>query len=1460
MNRSHRPHAMPARFVRRALTQAILATCLLPAATLPAAAKFKDIAPEADANVSESAPTSNYGGDTKLVIQSGDGTALNKRAWLRFDLAGRLPPGATVTAAKLRLYVFNPDQLGDPLTLRAFGQDNDSWTETGITWSNQPLIGADDTPGAGNTASTHAMEPFQSYRWVELDVTDYVLAQLAGDQKVSLRVGPQTEGENQWRTYEFNSREYHTNFAPRLRLEYSGDWPASDVVNIIHANDIHSRLTAHDYDFPDGPGEAPALVDAGGAARMAAKILERKQANMDSLVLDAGDISEGNPLGDLRVNGGMVDYLSLLDTRLKALPGNTAGRGLDAVVIGNHDVRDAQMILNMKATNLPFLAVNMLKKGVAVPSPTTWQPLSKASPSEADLISEAYTHPFRPYVMVDTQSNAGTPTRVAVLGYLTDDSAILSESTEALIAVKETRWSDSDADTVDLKDWVAHLRKPQAEGGEGADVVILLTHIGHRRLVAGDEILLGDQGDVAPPDAAVSGHWHTWAETGWQPANLNYNTFVTEAASYAQYVGEFQLAPNGRYVAAQKHPIDASVIPDSPVASLVDTLIAEYDAIRDPARACVLPPPVTGRTYADQPCPLDHVVGYSAVDLKLDKDKWFTLSEFPWSGDNAAGEWIADATVWKLAEQGVTAHLALQSGGGVRRDVKAGPVTYMDIYETYPWTDDQMVVVTMTSKDIWDYLEDHYVGSSISQGWQVSADDGQISAITYHGTPLVKGDTGTTWQVAISAYMFLHDDWISESGSTYDFQSKPNSAYTFSIRDAVVEYTAQFGPSNPMTVSGPRYVLNTELAGGFRAVVTMVNDAENEPYFEAVFVRLLEALPETLARRDQYGLADLVNPDGGINPQHEFAETMLYRSHLGFPDGVLKVGDIIEVWGEGGFFAGNPQLVDQQGVVAQDTEFTFLGHDPALAAPEFMQATDDFWDEAHENRLVKFRAERTGDHTVRDVDGTEISVYKEGGFYYADMLPGSNGDTLELIGVQTQRDADRRFRLREAAVASGYPPSSTLSLSAPLQVGVPVTLTATATDLNGYVTPTCPSGGNVFAKTSFENAAVPGGDYDDPASAASDHALATIAGEPIVNFTAAGGELGFTSWYYNTRDDVGLTDGDFVGVTNFVDTTAPYTSPQAYTDGGKGYEFNDPDGLLRMQLDTVSLAGKAQASVCVDLFLADTSWETGTVNDRAKAWVQTDDGTVINLFSTSGDIDNLSGVEGVWKTYAASLTGHQSATLYVELDSNASDENLFVDNIRFKDVAPQTGGVGTVAQVRFQYSTDGGQTWQTIATDSNGADGWSAQFTPAGAGDYLFRSIATDSDGLVEPAPVVADASAQAHLPQDIDFPALADRSLDQSPFVVSAVASSGLPVSFSSLTSSVCDVSGNNVSLLAMGLCEIAANQTGDSQYAAADQVVRGFNVTAAEPYDGDVPLPAWALALLGMGLLGVLRRHVRN
>jgi len=85
---------------------------------------------------------------------------------------------------------------------------------------------------------------------------------------------------------------------------------------------------------------------------------------------------------------------------------------------------------------------------------------------------------------------------------------------------------------------------------------------------------------------------------------------------------------------------------------------------------------------------------------------------------------------------------------------------------------------------------------------------------------------------------------------------------------------------------------------------------------------------------------------------------------------------------------------------------------------------------------------------------------------------------------------------------------------------------------------------------------------------------------------------------------------------------------------------------------------------------------------------------------------------------------------------------------------------------------------------------------------------------------------------QTLSFNRLTNKTLTNLPFSVAATASSGLPVSFSSLTPLVCTATGSQgatVSLLLLGTCTLQANQAGNSQYAAATPVQQSFTVGIA-------------------------------
>ena len=122
-------------------------------------------------------------------------------------------------------------------------------------------------------------------------------------------------------------------------------------------------------------------------------------------------------------------------------------------------------------------------------------------------------------------------------------------------------------------------------------------------------------------------------------------------------------------------------------------------------------------------------------------------------------------------------------------------------------------------------------------------------------------------------------------------------------------------------------------------------------------------------------------------------------------------------------------------------------------------------------------------------------------------------------------------------------------------------------------------------------------------------------------------------------------------------------------------------------------------------------------------------------------------------------------------------------------------------------------------------------FTIATTGSHTLSlaGIGTGSDFTAFVDDVRLTSTGVTPADQTISFGALADRTLAASPFTVSATASSGLPVSFSSLTTPVCTVSGTTVTLVATGLCTIRAAQAGNANFNPAPNVDQSFTVSPA-------------------------------
>jgi hypothetical protein len=150
------------------------------------------LGPIADAYVRDgTSANTNFGTATTLLVKNTSTLGNNRRTFLRFDITS-VPGG--VSKATLRL--FGNHTTGTTLD-SAFAVANSTWTETGITWNNQPATGAKQ--GASVSITTTAM-------YYEFDVTAFVQSQrAAGVNLVSLAVTMDAQTNNSPDT--FNSRE-----------------------------------------------------------------------------------------------------------------------------------------------------------------------------------------------------------------------------------------------------------------------------------------------------------------------------------------------------------------------------------------------------------------------------------------------------------------------------------------------------------------------------------------------------------------------------------------------------------------------------------------------------------------------------------------------------------------------------------------------------------------------------------------------------------------------------------------------------------------------------------------------------------------------------------------------------------------------------------------------------------------------------------------------------------------------------------------------------------------------------------------------------------------------------------------------------------------------------------------------------------------------------------------------------
>ncbi|MBB3352249.1 2',3'-cyclic-nucleotide 2'-phosphodiesterase/3'-nucleotidase [Rhizobium sp. BK049] len=211
-------------------------------------------------------------------------------------------------------------------------------------------------------------------------------------------------------------------------------------LRLMETTDIHVNVFPYDY-YADKPN------DTMGLARTGTIIDAIRAEAVNSLLVDNGDVLQGNPMGDyMAYQHGMKD--GDVHPVIKAM--NTLGYTVGT--LGNHEFNYGLdfMFKVLSGANFPFVCANLTKGQLA------------SDPKQDDLF-------FKPYVVVEKQIKDGagkeSPVKIGFIGFVPPQ--IMLWDIKNLEGKAQTR------DIVEAaKAWVPAMKEA------GADIVIALSHSG----------------------------------------------------------------------------------------------------------------------------------------------------------------------------------------------------------------------------------------------------------------------------------------------------------------------------------------------------------------------------------------------------------------------------------------------------------------------------------------------------------------------------------------------------------------------------------------------------------------------------------------------------------------------------------------------------------------------------------------------------------------------------------------------------------------------------------------------------------------------------------------------------------------------------------------------------------------------------------------------------------------------
>ena len=467
-------------------------------------------------------------------------------------------------------------------------------------------------------------------------------------------------------------------------------------IHIVYTNDIHGHLEKQeavwiDKYFPPGVGNgyiAPYVINH---FRKAAE-----EKDYIFLLLDAGDIFQGTPIGDFSDGRVVVDYFNYM--------------GYDYIAIGNHDFDRGYWIIDTlrRRTDIPFLSANLYMK-------------------KKDSII-----PFAiPYLIFEKKG-----IKIGIFSVITQylTGQVPPKFLDSIIVEKE----------------IPEVRKIVSRIRDSVDILIGLTHVGlrHDRRIA----------DSVPGiDIIVGGHSHTGIREPEERGS--WNTIIVQTYGHLTTVGFLDVV----------YDIDAKIITGYR-GYLIDLLEEKYPS--DTVMQNII------NSYKEKV-----EKGFNEIIGKVEND--LTRAGF---AECTSGNLITDAMRKRF-----NADVGIHNSGGTRRNIKAGDVTYRDVYNMIPFENYCVIfkVKGEVLKEIFEVgVNGHHAIFQISGAKIVYDPNKQI------GNRIVECYIGNKPLDSDSIYTIVTNSFLAGGGGEYSVFLKNifREDVYYLLRDVVADYIRENSP------------------------------------------------------------------------------------------------------------------------------------------------------------------------------------------------------------------------------------------------------------------------------------------------------------------------------------------------------------------------------------------------------------------------------------------------------------------------------------------------------------------------------------------------------------------------------------------------------------------------------------------------------------------------------------------